>query len=236
MEELKQFLIEQNKKTFLDIGTGNGGFIAFIKSLYDGFESFVGIDVIDRFVKAASDHNSDERIQFKVMDATDMDYSDNSFDVVCLSNSLHHLDDISLMLKEMKRVVKKDGFILINEMVSNDLDEMQMSHLKLHHFSAKIDRLNGETHLETFTRDEILNALNADSELKIELSRYLDVPRRKENTKEEKEYIIRMIDLVFNRAPEKYIEDLSKEKDEITKYINEVGYDGATSLVVVLRK
>jgi len=236
MEKLKQFLREQNKKTFLDIGTGTGGFIDFIKSIYNEFESFEGIDVVKQAVDFANKNSDDERIQFKVMDAYEMEYSDNSFDVVCLSNSLHHLKDISKMLTEMGRVVKDDGFILINEMISNDLDEMQMSHLKLHHFSAKIDRYLGDIHNDTFTDQQIIDKLTNETNLRVEYARFLEVPRRTENTTEEKEHIANIMERVFDRTPKEYIETLLPEKEEIKEYISKNGYDGATSLVAVLKK
>jgi ubiquinone/menaquinone biosynthesis C-methylase UbiE len=236
MEKLKQYLIEQNKKSFLDIGTGNGGFISFIKSIYDGFETFEGIDVVKQAIEFANKNNDDERIQFKVMDGYEMEYPDNSFDVICLSNSLHHLKDITKMLIEMRRVMKDDGFILINEMISNDLDEMQISHLKLHHFSAKIDRYLGDTHYDTFTSQEIIEKLTNETRLRVEFSRFLEVPRRSENTNEEREYIANIMERVFARTPKEYIDELISEKDEILEYISKNGYDGATSLVVVLRK
>ena len=111
METLKKYLEETNKKSFLDIGTGPGNFIHFLKSLYDDFEKVVGIDISERAIVAAKKNNKDERITFEKLDAYEMYYDDKSFDVICLSNSLHHLKDISKLLLEMKRVLKDDGFI-----------------------------------------------------------------------------------------------------------------------------
>lgn len=237
MERIKTFFEEQQKKTVLDIGTGAGNFIHFLNSVYPSFEKMVGIDLMERAIEAAKKHNKDERVQFQVMDANDMSFEDDSFDVVCLSNSLHHLSDIKRMFKEMKRVVKKDGFIIISEMVSNDLDAMQLSHLKVHHFAAKIDRLLGDTHEETFTKDEIVAILEEEAGLHVVDSWELNVPRKKENTKEELDWMLNIIDRLLSRIPEDTDKTpFEKEAEEIKKYIRENGYDGATTLFTILKK
>ena len=68
MEKLKNYLETANKKTFLDIGTGAGNFIHFIKSMYDGFDTMIGIDVFERVIDMAKKNNQDERVTFEVMD------------------------------------------------------------------------------------------------------------------------------------------------------------------------
>lgn len=237
MEKLKEFLKTTNKKTFLDIGTGSGNFIYLIKSIYDQFDSIVGIDTFERAIEAAKKgFEEDKRISFQVMDAYNMKYPDNSFDVVVLSNSLHHLKDITLMLKEMKRVLKNDGYILINEMLANNLDSMQESHKMLHHFTAEIDRLNGEIHNETFTKEEIIEYLTTDTNLKVVESWDMNVARRNENTKEEFEYIFNILERITSRFPENKRDELNLKKENIKKYIKQNGYDGCTSLITILKK
>ena len=236
METLKNYLQSAKKKTFLDVGTGAGNFIHIIKSLYNGFEIITGIDLYKGSIEAAKKHNEDERVSFEIMDANNMSFQDNSFDVVCLSNSLHHLEDIPKLLLEMKRVVKKDGFIIINEMISDQNDSMQESHKLLHHFSAEIDRLNGDIHYETFTEKEILEKISTKTDLKIEESWHLNVPRRETNSDEELDYILKLLSKIAQRIPEKDQKVLNEKKEKIKKYINENGYDGCTSLVVILKK
>ena len=75
---------------------------------------------------------------------------DNSFDIISLSNSLHHLENPKEIFAEMERVLAQYGIIIINEMISDGLSKRQKSHLKLHHFAAEVDRALGGTHNETF--------------------------------------------------------------------------------------
>jgi ubiquinone/menaquinone biosynthesis C-methylase UbiE/uncharacterized protein (UPF0335 family) len=235
MKRFEQFLNKGHNKRILDIGTGTGEFLGLIHHLYQDYDQMIGIDASSRMIDMANTRNQHDKISFQVMDASNLEFKDDSFDLVTLSNSLHHLDDIPGILSEMKRVVKKDGYILINEMISNKLDAMQESHKLLHHFAAKIDRLNGDTHRETYTDSEILSIVK-DTGLQMDDFWYLEVERRKTNTKEELEHITNLINRVFERVPEENKNDLLEEKNRIEEYIKSNGYDGATSLLVVLKK
>jgi len=235
MERLKAWLQDTNKQRFLDIGTGTGEFLKLLAHLYDGYDSMVGIDRLERFVAIASERNDNPRISYEHMDGNDMSYEDDSFDVVTLSNSLHHLENIQVTLSEMARVTKKDGFIMINEMIRDNLSPAQVSHKLMHHFAAKIDRLNKEFHDETFSKETILSTLTKDTDLVVEEAWELAVPTN-QTTQEQLDFLDSLLDKLVARAPEEFQSDLQEEASEIQAYIHANGYDGCTSLLVVLRK
>ena len=83
----------------------------------------------------------------------------SSFDVVSISMSLHHLSNIKKALKEIKRVVKTRGYIIINEPISDHLNSAQEVQKMYHHFRSRIDRLLGIFHRKTFTSNAILQML-----------------------------------------------------------------------------
>ena len=236
MERLKKILETENKKTFLDVGTGGGNYIALINHLYNGFDKMIGIDVIEPAIKAANERNEDKRIEFKVMDALNMDFEDNLFDVVAFSNTLHHVTDLNPVFKEMNRVLKNDGMLIVSEMIKNDLDKRQKSHMLLHHFAAKIDRLRGEIHDETFTESEIKDKLTTFNNFSIDDSFIMEIERSKVNTKEEIDHILNIMDRVVSRVPEEHKSEIEKEKEEIKSYILENGYDSCPTLVNILKK
>ncbi|QMS85130.1 class I SAM-dependent methyltransferase [Candidatus Xianfuyuplasma coldseepsis] len=236
MNRLKEFLESTQKKTFLDIGTGTGNFIHQITSMYEEYESFIGIDTSARLIEMATKHTPNDKVSFIEMDAYDMTFPDNHFDVVCLSNSLHHLSNIPQMFQAMKRVLKEDGYILIQEMIKDQLSEMQQSHKLMHHFAARIDRLSGDTHYETFTEQEIIDILGSQEGLSIDQEWILDVPRHKENSKEELDYIYNILERVMSRVPEDHQEEFIKEKEQVKQYIEKHGYDGCPSVFAVLKK
>jgi SAM-dependent methyltransferase len=49
------------------------------------------------------------KIEGKVMSATDIEFADNSFDIVYASNLLHHVPDTPKAVREMHRVLKPGG-------------------------------------------------------------------------------------------------------------------------------
>ena len=88
----------------LDVGCGNG-FIAHHLSAMLG-ASVVGID----FGK-----NSDAPIDYRRYDGTRFPAPDNSFDAVLLCYVLHHAQDVSVVLNEMRRVLREGGLAVIYE-------------------------------------------------------------------------------------------------------------------------
>jgi len=93
----------------LDIGCGTGEFAGLFSKC-----DYCGIDISDKYIKYAAKKNKGN---FKVMDATSLRFSDNSFDYVLIMAILHHLDDnnVNKLLLEAKRVLKPGGKILIME-------------------------------------------------------------------------------------------------------------------------
>jgi len=161
MKVIKEFLesnVQLSKMSkVLDVGFGRGEFTAMLLDSCGRDKEYIGIELIDAAVDAANENFKDEPVKVLKMDASDMSFEDNSFDLVCLSNTLHHLSNREDVISEMKRVVKPDGYILIQEMICDNQTEKQMTHVTLHHFSAKIDRFFGRHHEETFTRTQLDN-------------------------------------------------------------------------------
>jgi ubiquinone/menaquinone biosynthesis C-methylase UbiE len=236
MRKLGAFFNMFEGPKILDVGTGNGNFIRTIQSVYNGYEEIIGIDNIKGAIDSAKEKFEDERISFMEMDAYQMTFEDDVFDVVCLSNSLHHLDDIERLFQELERVLKPGGTILINEMISDSLDARQKAHKMLHHFSAEIDRLFDEPHNETFKAVEILKLLEKVSTLDIKDVWNLAYVRPTGNSQEEIDFLVGTIDRLLKRVEGlKEEKDLIKKGEKIKRYIRRVGFDNATQLVVLLK-
>lgn len=235
MRKLSNILGNFTNAKILDIGTGNGNFIKTITNLCNNFESITGIDIIDSSIESCKANFKDERINFINMDALNMDFEDSSFDIVTLSNSLHHFDDSKDILKEMERVLAPGGVLIICEMVSNNLNKRQRSHLLMHHFAAEIDRERGSTHNETFTDKEILNSLKKESNLSIKDAWELVTPSSTQISGKEIEWLFETIDRVQESIEgSERIEYYRKKADKIKKYIRKYGFDSATQIIVVL--
>lgn len=235
MERLKKILDSKNTLRILDLATGVGSFIHIISNLTNKYDEIIGIDTSERAIEAAKKNFSDDRITFLKMDALDMSFEDNSFDIVCLSNSLHHILDIKKTISEMERVLKPGGFLLFNEMFSDVEDPEQLTHVKMHHFWAEIDRLNNVIHNETMQRKEIIDTLIDNSNLNI-IEKWNMVTEEQELTKENYEWLKKTLDSSLDRVSEssqfKYFKDKSKVLKE---RLEEIGFKSATQLVVVMK-
>jgi ubiquinone/menaquinone biosynthesis C-methylase UbiE len=94
-------------KTILDLGCGageNSTYFALQGAICTA--SDVSPGMIEVAIKLAKQYGVE--IEGKVIDAMNIDFPDNSFDIVYAANMLHHVDPIRA-LKEMHRVVKPGG-------------------------------------------------------------------------------------------------------------------------------
>lgn len=236
MEKLRALLNQKNNAKILDVGTGNGNFIRILTALNNQFSEIIGIDLIEVAIEVSKKNFEDDRINFFKMDALNMEFKDDTFDFVCLSNSLHHLEDIPSILKEMERVLKPDGALIFCEMMSNGLDKRQKSHLLMHHYAAEVDEARGRFHNRTFTNKKILEILKKDSSLKITGAWDLTYPKRDENSTKELEWLFETLDRLKESSSElDNKEYLNKEAEKVKKHIRKYGFDSATQLIVVLK-
>ena len=103
-EFLEAFLDELKKSKVLEIGCGNGSMTGHLKAL--GVD-ILGIDMNEKYIKNAKRRFGEDI--FKLMKGEDLKLVDDSFDIVLSFDLLEHIPDIFKHLKEVKRVLKKDG-------------------------------------------------------------------------------------------------------------------------------
>lgn len=139
--------------SILDVGTGEGDFIAVLKDVFPKAQ-ITGVDPNTESLQEATKKYPD--VLFAEMNGENLKFAEKSFDVASISMALHHLPDIQSALKEMQRVVKPGGWIIVNELFSDNLNPAQEVHKMFHHFRSTIDRLTGTFHQETFEKEQIL--------------------------------------------------------------------------------
>jgi len=139
--------------SILDVGTGEGDFISVLKDVFPKAQ-ITGVDPNTESLQEAAKKYHD--VLFTEMSGENLEFADKSFDVASISMALHHLPDIQSALKEMQRVVKSGGWIIVNELFSDNLNPAQEVHKMFHHFRSKIDRLTDTFHQETFEKEQIL--------------------------------------------------------------------------------
>ena len=150
----------------LDVGTAGGGFIDTLIKTLKAYDSFVGIDYCPsneskKDMESAGKRFEGRAVQFLQMNAENLGFEDESFDTVCISHSLHHLASIDRVMTEMKRVLKKGGnFVLQEVYCDGEQTEAQKADELEHAWSARIDSLLGITHNKTLTRQQIRDIAN----------------------------------------------------------------------------
>lgn len=159
--EIAQWLAAIPGGRVLDVCTGKGVFIETLMKTLKAFDGFVGVDIAEEDLVVAREEFQGQSVQFVEMDAEHLGFKGASFDTVCMANSLHHLDNVQRVLREMKRVLKPGGVFIVEEMYRDGAQsEAQRTTMMEHHWGAKIDRIQGITHNETFIRNQIEGLLN----------------------------------------------------------------------------
>lgn len=104
---LKDYLSEPLKNyKLLNVG-GSAGIID--NYLSDNFNSVTGIDIDEHAIAHASETYKKSNLEFRVADALNLPFQDNSFNVVVCSHVYEHVPDPYRMFNEIYRVLKPGG-------------------------------------------------------------------------------------------------------------------------------
>lgn len=217
----------------LDVATGSGNFVQALMATLKDYDAFVAVDTSERSAPAFEKAFEGKPVKFMQMDAAQLDFPDASFDTVCISNSLHHMADLPVVLAEMKRVLKQGGKFIISEMYRDGQTEPQMTHVHMHHWWGAVDTLQGVCHNETYTRQEMLNIVEG-----IGLSgwEFHDVAYLDDDPKAPE--VIQQLNSVIDQYIQKAQglpnqEALQARGEELRQRVSEVGFHGATALVAI---
>jgi ubiquinone/menaquinone biosynthesis C-methylase UbiE len=126
---IEQMNIQENDQ-ILEIGFGNG---MFIKEMADkakrGFVA--GIDISDIMVKQAIKKNkhliSQGKVEIKKASLERIPFDDARFHKVCTINTLYYWPDPEKSIKEIYRVLKKEGHVYISIRTREALEKMKFS-------------------------------------------------------------------------------------------------------------
>lgn len=105
-------MIDHVDGAILDIGCADGVFSDVLLRA-TGASSLIGIDVLPASVDWANQHWKNSNMHFQTGDAHHLDFSDSSFSAVFCMEMLEHVFDPALALREMFRVVKPGGYMIV---------------------------------------------------------------------------------------------------------------------------
>jgi ubiquinone/menaquinone biosynthesis C-methylase UbiE len=138
----REKLLSGAKGQVLEVGIGTGKNIPY----YPENVELTGVDFSPKMVEIAQKKAKNKsNIQLLEMDAEDMDFSDNSFDTVITSCVFCSVPNPVNGLKEIRRVCKNEGKILMLEHVRSEKQVIGVlmdvfNFIPLHLYGANINR------------------------------------------------------------------------------------------------
>jgi ubiquinone/menaquinone biosynthesis C-methylase UbiE len=97
-------------KTVLDIACGTGYGSSYLKE--KGAKTVVGGDISSECLEFARKNYNAQGLNFVWLDAVNLPFPDEHFDVVVSFETIEHIRDYRKFLAECKRVLKKDGLLI----------------------------------------------------------------------------------------------------------------------------
>ena len=138
-KSLINFAKNNSGKNILDIGCATGEYCQKLSEL--NFKC-VGVDINEKYVKKAKENG----VEAYLMKGNNLSFPDKSFDTVLLFEVLEHVQDPESVLKEAKRVAKKN--ILITVPNCTDFS-------KLTRYSLTYDHMLEDDHVNFFTKTDL---------------------------------------------------------------------------------
>lgn len=109
--------LTNNPKTILDIATGTGDFAVSAAKYTDA--KITGIDIsqgmLNVGIEKVRKKNLNNRISLQLADSESLPFNDNTFDAITAGFGVRNFENLNKGLSEMKRVLNKDGIVVILE-------------------------------------------------------------------------------------------------------------------------
>lgn len=107
---------------FLDVATGTGDVALEIARRYPSGIKVIGIDISDRMIAFGMEKVRKagylNRIELRKGDLNLLPFEDETFDASLIAFGIRNVQDYEHAIKEMVRIVKRDGYIVILEFTS----------------------------------------------------------------------------------------------------------------------
>lgn len=153
-KELNKCVIEMisptDEKEILEIGCGIGGSAHYITHC----KKFIGTELSEEAVsQAIQTFGNRKNFEFLAMDAMNLKFIDNQFDVVLAKEVIEHLPEPQNAIREAYRVLKPGGFFVVS---SPNRDSL---HLRINRILGYTDFKCSFDHIKEFTFQEAVDML-----------------------------------------------------------------------------
>lgn len=147
---IDQIVLKSNVKQndmVLDLACGTG---IITKSIANKSKSIYAVDITDKMVSVTKEMcESEEFNHIHVLkgNAEKLNFQNDFFDLIITRLSIHHFKNPDIVIKEMKRVLKDSGRIIIVDIYSSGI----LEEAELHN---AIEKLRDPTHVKALSLDE----------------------------------------------------------------------------------
>jgi len=151
--KIVKLLDPKKNSSLLDVGCGSGILIKYLLDDNRGMKLF-GLDITPKMVEVAKrKFANDPNVEITLGSAIKMPYKDNSFDYVTCASSFHHHPNPLQSAKEMVRVLKPGGKLLILDMcIEGLLRKILFKVENVYHNEGKVFRLTNKEMFELYQK------------------------------------------------------------------------------------
>lgn len=109
----------------------------------------------DRIKKEKNEVMNKNNIEFKAEDGYNLPYKNNEFDVILLFNVLHMIKDPKRQLKEIHRLLKKDGYLI----TATDCygDSISIKEKLITKFKILLNKIGLIPYLSNYKKEDLIN-------------------------------------------------------------------------------
>lgn len=127
----------------LDCATGTGDLAIEFKKAVGADGQVIGTDFCAEMLEKAAPkaEKAGLKIDFRLADAMKLPFSDKQFNIVSIAYGIRNVSDPQIALKEMARVVKPGGYVMVLE--TGDTPENGMKKLFEFYFRQVVPRVGG---------------------------------------------------------------------------------------------
>ena len=108
LDKIVDLLPQDKKIKILDAGCGEGQLL--LKIFERGYKNIYGVDITKIAIKQAEKR---VKANFSLQNLENLNYENEKFDVVICTEVIEHIENYEKVLQELKRILKKNGLLII---------------------------------------------------------------------------------------------------------------------------
>ena len=114
--KIVKYLISTGRNFYniADLATGTGDLTIELLKLEP--KKIYAVDISKKMLEIQKGKVNDKRLELIQAEAANMPFDDSSIDLVTIGFGIRNFEDLEISLKEIKRVLKNDGYLIVLEM------------------------------------------------------------------------------------------------------------------------